>query len=55
MTTLAILSNQWYPDRLNTMRRGFQQGSLKLGADFAGNLGSEFWPDLKRKILRRRP
>jgi hypothetical protein len=51
----AILSNQWYPDRLNTVRLGLLQGTLQLGADFANNLGWEFWPGIKRKILRRRP
>jgi hypothetical protein len=51
----AFLSNQWYPDRLNTVRLGLLQGSLQLGFDFAGNLGEEFLPDLKRKILRRIP
>jgi hypothetical protein len=51
----AFLSNQWYPDRLNTVGRGAAQGSLRLGLDFAGNLGREFWPDLKRKMFRRKP
>lgn len=51
----AFLSNQWYPDRLNTVRLGVAQGSLRLGLDFVANLGSEFWPDFKRKILRRKP
>jgi hypothetical protein len=51
----AFLSNQWYPDRLNTLRLGALQGSLRLGFDFASNLGAEFLPDLKRKILRRKP
>jgi len=51
----AFLSNQWYPDRLNTVRLGFLQGSLRLGFDLASNLGSEFWPDIKTKILRRKP
>lgn len=50
----AYLSNQWYPARLNTAL-GFAQGSLQLGFDLATNLASEFWPDLKRKILRRKP
>jgi hypothetical protein len=49
----AFLSNQWYPDRLNTVSLGLEQGSLQLGFDFAGNLASEFWPDIKRRILRR--
>jgi hypothetical protein len=51
----AFLSNQWYPDRLNTVRLGVAQGSLRLGFDFAANLGSEFWPDVKRKVRRRKP
>jgi hypothetical protein len=50
----AFLSNMWYPDRLNTVRLGLIQGSLGMGFDLAGNLGSEFWPDLKRKVLRRK-
>jgi hypothetical protein len=50
----AFLSNQWYPDRLNTVRLGALQGSLTLGFGFASNFGSEFWPDFKRSILRRR-
>lgn len=51
----AFLSNQWYPDRLNTLRLGVLQGSLQLGFDFAANLGSEYWPNLKRNVLRRKP
>jgi hypothetical protein len=51
----AFLSNEWYPARLNTVRLGAAQGTLHLGFDFVSNLGSEFWPDVKRKILRRRP
>ena len=49
----AFLSNQWYPDRLNTVRLGVLQGSLAVGFGFVSNLGAEFWPDLKRKLLRR--
>ena len=51
----AFLSNEWYPARLNTVRLGALQGSLRFGFDFASNLGSEFWPDIKRKMLRRKP
>ncbi|MGB9457609.1 MAG: hypothetical protein WCB12_16285 [Bryobacteraceae bacterium] len=51
----AYLSNQWYPGRLNTVGLGFAEGSLQLGFDLARNLASEFGPDLKRKMLRRRP
>jgi hypothetical protein len=51
----AFLSNQWYPGRLNTARLGAMEGSLHLAFDFASNLGSEFGPDIKRKLLHRRP
>lgn len=50
----AFLSNLWYPDRLDNARLGFEQGSLRLGFDLVSNLGSEFWPDIKRKVLRRK-
>ena len=50
----AFLSNQWYPDRLNTARLGLIQGSATLGFDLVGNLGAEFWPDIKKKVLRRK-
>jgi hypothetical protein len=49
----ACLANLWYPDRLNTASRGFVQGSVTLGFDLARNLGSEFWPDIRRIVLRR--
>jgi hypothetical protein len=50
----AFLSNQWYPDRLNTVGLGLIQGSVTLGFGFVGNLGSEFWPDIKKKVLHRK-
>jgi hypothetical protein len=50
----AFLSNQWYPDRLNTVRLGFLQGSARLGFDLATNLASEFWLDIKTKVLHRK-
>jgi hypothetical protein len=49
----AVLSNLWYPARLNTARLGFIQGSVTLGLDLVGNLGAEFWPDIKRKVFKR--
>jgi hypothetical protein len=50
----AFLSNMWCPDRVNTARLGFIQGSVGLGFDLAGNLGAEFWPDIKKKVFRRK-
>jgi hypothetical protein len=51
----AFISNEWYPDRVNTIALGLSQGSTQLGFDLLSNLGSEFWPDIKRKLLRRGP
>jgi hypothetical protein len=49
----AFLSNLWYPDRLNTVGLGFADGSLQVGFGLLTNLGSEFWPDIKKKIFHR--
>jgi hypothetical protein len=51
----AFLSNEWYPDRLNTVKPGLEQGSAQLGFDLLANLRSEFWPDVRNKLLRRKP
>jgi len=48
----AFLSNLWYPDRLDTVRLGFEQGSLRVGFDLVSNLAAEFWPDIKKKLRR---
>jgi hypothetical protein len=50
----AFLSNLWYPARLDTARLGLAQGSIRLGFDLLANLGSEFWPDIKKDVLRRK-
>jgi len=49
----AFLSNQWYPDRLNTVKLGFIEGSVTMGFDLARNLAAEFWPDIRRKAFHR--
>jgi hypothetical protein len=51
----ALLSNEWYPDRLNTMKVGLEQGTTQIAFDLLANLRSEFWPDVKKKLLRHRP
>ena len=51
----AFISNQWYPDRHNTVRGGLADGSVRVGFDLAKNVAAEFWPDIKRKISRRKP
>ncbi|MCU1232571.1 MAG: hypothetical protein JWP63_538 [Candidatus Solibacter sp.] len=50
----AFLSNLWYPDRLNTVKLGMIQGSVGLGFGLVGNIGAEFWPDIKRSVFHRK-
>jgi hypothetical protein len=50
-----FISNQWYPDRVNTVKLGLAEGTTQIGFDFLANIGSEFWPDIKKNILRRKP
>jgi hypothetical protein len=50
----AFLSNMWYPDRVNTVCLGLIQGSMGLGFDLAHNLGTEFWPDIRKRVFRRK-
>lgn len=51
----AFLSNEWYPDRLDTVKLGLLQGSTQIGFDLLANMGSEFWPDIKKTLLHRKP
>ena len=50
-----FISNEWYPDRVNTVKLGLVQGSGQIGFDLLANLRTEFWPDIKKKLLRRKP
>ena len=51
----AFVSNIWYPARLDKPRYGLEDGSISLGFDVLGNVGAEFWPDIKRTVFRRKP
>jgi hypothetical protein len=31
-----------------------EQGAATIGLDLLGNVASEFWPDVKHMVLRRR-
>jgi hypothetical protein len=50
-----FISNEWYPDRVNTVKLGLTEGTTQIGFDLLANIGAEFWPDFKKKILRRKP
>ena len=50
-TSLAI-SNAYYPDS-RSVGNNMSRYTVQLGFDAASNVLKEFWPDLKRKLLRR--
>jgi hypothetical protein len=51
----TYISNQWYPDRVNTVKLDLTEGTTQVGFDFLANIGAEFWPDIKKKVFRRKP
>jgi len=51
----TYISNQWYPDRVNTVKLDLTEGTTQIGFDFLANFGAEFWPDVKKKVFRRKP
>jgi hypothetical protein len=36
------------------MKVGLEQGSTQIAFDLLANLRSEFWPDVKKKLVRQR-
>jgi hypothetical protein len=51
----AFISNEWRPDSVDTKKLSVEQGSVHIGADLLQNFGSEFWPDIRRKIRHHDP
>lgn len=47
-----MLTDQWYPDRLNTWQHKFESGTWNLGWRGATNMLREFWPEVKRGFRR---
>jgi hypothetical protein len=49
-----VITDQWLPDRLNTVSRKLTGGTTYLGWNFANNMLKEFWPDIKTRIFRKK-
>jgi hypothetical protein len=49
-----VITDQWLPDRLNTVGRKVGGGSTYLGWNFANNMLKEFWPDIRARIFRKK-
>ena len=50
----AFIANTWYPARLSTPGEAVLRGTWNAAADMGNSAFLEFWPDIKRKVFRRR-
>jgi len=46
-------SRQWHPERDRTASKYVQGVAISIGAQSAKNVFTEFWPDIKKKFLKR--
>jgi hypothetical protein len=49
----SLIANSWFPPHSNGGGNAFVRGSIGLSLNTASNVVKEFWPDIRRKILRR--
>ena len=47
-----MITDQWYPDRLNTWNHKMKSGSMFLLWRASNNVLKEFWPEIRRKFRR---
>jgi hypothetical protein len=47
-----MITDQWYPARLNTWNHKLESGTWFLGWRGVNNMIKEFWPDIKRTFRR---
>jgi hypothetical protein len=52
-STAVAISNSYYADN-RTVSNAVSGLSVQLGVDMASNILKEFWPDLERKLKRKR-
>jgi hypothetical protein len=52
-STAVMISNAYYPDNRNASQAVSRLG-VQIGIDTAGNILKEFWPDLSRKLSRKK-
>jgi hypothetical protein len=50
----GLISNYWYPAGVDTTGDGMVRGATMIASDVGTNMFREFWPDVKRKYLRRK-
>ena len=49
----SLISNSWFPSHSNGVGDALERGTIGLSLNTASNVAKEFWPDIRRKVLRR--
>jgi hypothetical protein len=49
----SAIANAYYPERERTLAFTLRSGGLNIGSAIGANLGREFWPDIKKLLLRK--
>ena len=49
----VYISRQWHPGKYQTTKNYLQGAAMSTGIQSAKNVFAEFWPDIKKKFLKR--
>ena len=53
MATGFYISRQWHPENYQTAKDYIQDAAVSAGVQSAKNVFMEFWPDIRKKFLKR--
>ena len=51
---MPFIAEQWQPGRFRNFPEGLRAGSIALGIGAGMNIGREFWPDIRKRLLETR-
>jgi hypothetical protein len=51
----AFMSNVWYPSEVNGTGDALVRGTFNLAGSVGNSIVREFWPDVKRRVLHKKP
>jgi hypothetical protein len=51
---MPFIAQQWRPGRFRTVPDGLRAGTCSLGLGVGLNVGREFWPEFRKKLLTTR-
>ena len=48
---MPLITDEWQPGRFRTLSYGLRAGTFALGLGVGMNIGREFWPDIRKRLL----